>query len=104
MKIEKITLDNLDEISNLSTLIVLLQKHVVEYFNTKITLRDRKVIVHSIKDNGENNIKLVINFINQLRSIDYTHIDTKIVLKSFIEFEKGNHNFLHDQKLSLIHI
>ena len=83
---------------------MLLQKHVVEYFNTKITLRDREVIVHSIKDNGENNIKLVINFINQLRSIDYTHIDTKIVLKSFIEFEKGNRNFLHDQKKSFISV
>ena len=104
MKIEKIILDDLDEVNNISTLIVLLQKHVVEYFNTKITLRDREVIVHSIKDNGENNIKLVINFINQLRSIDYTHIDTKIVLKSFIEFEKGNHNFLHDQKKSFISV
>ena len=38
MKIEKIILDDLDEVNNLSTLIVLLQKHVVEYFNTKITL------------------------------------------------------------------
>ena len=104
MKIEKIILDDLDEVNNISTLIVLLQKHVVEYFNTKITLRDREVIVHSIKDNGENNIKLVINFINQLRSIDYTHIDTKIVLKSFIEFEKGNRNFLHDQKKSFISV
>ena len=104
MKIEKIILDDLDEVNNISTLIVLLQKHVVEYFNTKITLRDREVIVHSIKDNGENNIKLVINFINQLRSIDYTHIDTKIVLKSFIEFEKGNLNFLHDQKKSFISV
>ena len=61
MKIEKIILDDLDEVNNISTLIVLLQKHVVEYFNTKITLRDREVIVHSIKDNGENNIKLIIN-------------------------------------------
>ena len=104
MKIEKIILDDLDEVNNISTLIVVLQKHVVEYFNTKITLRDREVIVHSIKDNGENNIKLVINFINQLRSIDYTHIDTKIVLKSFIEFEKGNLNFLHDQKKSFISV
>ncbi len=104
MNIEKIILDDLDEVNNISTLIVLLQKHVVEYFNTKITLRDREVIVHSIKDNGENNIKLIINFINQLRSIDYTHIDTKIVLKSFIEFEKGNHNFLHDQKKSFISV
>ncbi len=104
MKIEKIILDDLDEISNLSTLIVLLQKHVVEYFNTKITLRDREVIVHSINDNGENNIKLIINFINQLRSIDYSHIDTKIVLKSFIEFEKGNPDFLHDQKKSFISV
>ena len=104
MKIEKIILDDLDEVNNISTLIVLLQKHVVEYFNTKITLRDREVIVHSIKDNGENNIKLVINFINQLRSIDYTHIDSKIVLKSFIEFEKGNLNFLHDQKKSFISV
>ena len=104
MKIEKIILDDLDEVNNISTLIVLLQKHVVEYFNTKITLRDREVIVHSIKDNGENNIELVINFINQLRSIDYTHIDTKIVLKSFIEFEKGNRNFLHDQKKSFISV
>jgi len=104
MKIEKIILDDLDEVNNISTLIVLLQKHVVKYFNTKITLRDREVIVHSIKDNGENNIKLVINFINQLRSIDYTHIDTKIVLKSFIEFEKGNRNFLHDQKKSFISV
>ena len=104
MKIEKIILDDLDEVNNLSTLIVLLQKHVVEYFNTKITLRDREVIVHSINDNGENNIKLIINFINQLRSIDYTHIDTKIVLKSFIEFEKGNRNFLHDQKKSFISV
>ena len=104
MKIEKIILDDLDEVNNISTLIVVLQKHVVEYFNTKITLRDREVIVHSIKDNGENNIKLVINFINQLRSIDYTHIDTKIVLKSFIEFEKGNRNFLHDQKKSFISV
>ncbi len=104
MKIEKIILDDLDEVNNISTLIVLLQKHVVEYFNTKITLRDREVIVHSIKDNGENNIKLVINFINQLRSIDYTHIDTKIVLKSFIEFEKGNRNFLHDQNKSFISV
>ena len=104
MKIEKIILDDLDEVNNISTLIVLLQKHVIEYFNTKITLRDREVIVHSIKDNGENNIKLVINFINQLRSIDYTHIDTKIVLKSFIEFEKGNRNFLHDQKKSFISV
>ena len=104
MKIEKIILDDLDEVNNISTLIVLLQKHVVKYFNTKITLRDREVIVHSIKDNGENNIELVINFINQLRSIDYTHIDTKIVLKSFIEFEKGNRNFLHDQKKSFISV
>ena len=104
MKIEKIILDDLDEVNNISTLIVVLQKHVVEYFNTKITLRDREVIVHSIKDNGENNIKLVINFINQLRSIDYTHIDTKIVLQSFIEFEKGNLNFLHDQKKSFISV
>ena len=104
MKIEKIILDDLDEVNNISTLIVLLQKHVVKYFNTKITLRDREVIVYSIKDNGENNIKLVINFINQLRSIDYTHIDTKIVLKSFIEFEKGNRNFLHDQKKSFISV
>ena len=104
MKIEKIILDDLDEVNNISTLIVLLQKHVVKYFNTKITLRDREVIVHSIKDNGENNIKLVINFINQLRSIDYTHIDTKIVLKSFIEFEKGNRDFLHDQKKSFISV
>ena len=104
MKIEKIILDDLDEVNNISTLIVLLQKHVVEYFNTKITLRDREVIVHSIKDNGENNIKLVINFINQLRLIDYTHIDTKIVLKSFIEFEKGNRNFLHDQNKSFISV
>ena len=104
MKIEKIILDDLDEVNNISTLIVVLQKHVVEYFNTKITLRDREVIVHSIKDNGENNIELVINFINQLRSIDYTHIDTKIVLKSFIEFEKGNRNFLHDQKKSFISV
>jgi len=104
MKIEKIILDDLDEVNNISTLIVLLQKHVVEYFNTKITLRDREVIVHSIKDNGENNIKLVINFINQLRSIDYNHIDSKIVLKSFIEFEKGNLNFLHDQKKSFISV
>ena len=104
MKIEKIILDDLDEVNNISTLIVVLQKHVVEYFNTKITLRDREVIVHSIKDNGENNIKLVINFINQLRSIDYTHIDTKIVLKSFIEFEKGNRDFLHDQKKSFISV
>ena len=104
MKIEKIILDDLDEVNNLSTLIVLLQKHVVEYFNTKITLRDREVIVHSINDNGENNIKLIINFINQLRSIDYSHIDTKIVLKSFIEFEKGNRDFLHDQKKSFISV
>ena len=104
MKIEKIILDDLDEVNNLSTLIVLLQKHVVEYFNTKITLRDREVIVHSINDNGENNIKLIINFMNQLRSIDYTHIDTKIVLKSFIEFEKGNRDFLHDQKKSFISV
>ena len=104
MKIEKIILDDLNEVNNLSTLIVLLQKHVVEYFNTKITLRDREVIVHSINDNGENNIKLIINFINQLRSIDYTHIDTKIVLKSFIEFEKGNRDFLHDQKKSFISV
>ena len=104
MKIEKIILDDLDEVNNLSTLIVLLQKHVVEYFNTKITLRDREVIVHSINDNGENNINLIINFINQLRSIDYSHIDTKIVLKSFIEFEKGNRDFLHDQKKSFISV
>ena len=104
MKIEKIILDDLDEVNNLSTLIVLLQKHVVEYFNTKITLRDREVIVHSINDNGENNIKLIINFINQLRSIDYSHIDTKIVLKSFIEFEKGNRDFLNDQKKSFISV
>ena len=104
MKIEKIILDDLDEVNNLSTLIVLLQKHVVEYFNTKITLRDREVIVHSINDNGDNNIKLIINFMNQLRSIDYTHIDSKIVLKSFIEFEKGNRYFLHDQKKSFISV
>ena len=104
MKKEKIIFDDLDKINAFSLLIVLLQKHVAENFNTKITLRDREVIVHTIYDNGEENIKLVINFLNQLNSIDYSHVDSKIVLKSFIEFEKGNHNVLFDQNKSFISV
>ena len=104
MKKEKIIFDDLDKINAFSLLIVLLQKHVAENFNTKITLRDREVIVHSIYENGEENIKLIINFLNQLNSIDYSHVDSKIVLKSFIEFEKGNHNVLLDQNKSFISV
>ena len=104
MKNEKIIFDDLDKINAFSLLIVLLQKHVAENFNTKITLRDREVIVHSIYENGEENIKLIINFLNQLNSIDYSHVDSKIVLKSFIEFEKGNHNVLLDQNKSFISV
>ena len=104
MSTKKIILQNIDEANTFSALIKPLQKLIVNKYNTKITLRDRDVIFSIINDKDESNFEIIFDYINQLRSINYSHIDSKIVLKGFNEYIKGNHNFLERQNKSFISV
>jgi len=104
MSTKKIILENIDEVNTFSALIKPLQKLIANKYNTKITLRDRDVIFSIINDKDESNLEITFDYINQLRSINYSHIDSKIVLKGFNEYIKGNHNFLERQNKSFISV
>ena len=104
MSTKKIILENIDEVNTFSALIKPLQKLIANKYNTKITLRDRDVIFSIINDKDESNLEITFDYINQLRSINYSHIDSKIALKGFNEYIKGNHNFLERQNKSFISV
>ena len=104
MSTKKIILENIDEVNTFSALIKPLQKLIANKYNTKITLRDRDVIFSIINDKDKSNLEITFDYINQLRSINYSHIDSKIVLKGFNEYIKGNHSFLERQNKSFISV
>ena len=104
MSTKKIILENIDEVNTFSRLIKPLQKLIVTKYNTNITLRDRNVIFSNINDNAENNLEIICDYINQLRTINYSHVDSKIVLNGFTEYIKGNHEYLNKQNNSFISV